>query len=198
MGANAGLLQAALIGRSVRADRLQPEHIRPARDPLHHEVAVARQRLNHLLARRRRARHPFAEALQILQRDGRKRPRRGQSAAEHPARMIQIGQQRLRPGQHRAARRVEVLVHRDVDRIEQRGVLLHTAPRVGALHIEARAIQMPADLALRRPGGDLLHLVKIKALARLAPDWAFDHDGGNRRHHAARLGTVRGGLGVLQ
>src|SRR2546430_13643615 len=100
------------------------------------------------------------ESIHIAERDRGKRPHLLEPSAEHAACVIEVSEQGLRSGEDRAAGRVEVLVHRDVDSIEQRRILTHGAIGVDAFEEQARAVEMQSNVPLAGPSGDFLYLLK--------------------------------------
>ena len=133
-----------------------------------------------------------------MQGNGREGPRLAHAAAEHAACVIKTGELCLGAGQDRAAGCVEIFVHGDVHRVEERGVLFDRPRRVGAFQKEAGAIEMQSDVVGVRPGGDLLHLREVEAFAAAPPHRSFDLDGADGSLHASHGGVVGGAFHVFE
>src|SRR5436189_4991210 len=105
------------------------------------------------------------EAFEEMQRHSGEGPHERESAAEHAPCLIEVRQQCLGTCQHRTTSRVEVLIHGNVDPIEDCAILFDRFLRVDAFQKQSRTVEVETDLPLSRPRRDFLHLLEVEALS---------------------------------
>jgi hypothetical protein len=191
-------LQARLVDGGVHAVDGEAEDVRAVGNALDFESGVAEERFDDRFGGFHSGAEALLEAVDVVQRDGGEGPGAVESAAEHAAGVIEIGEQGFRSGENRSASSVETFVHGNVDRVEQRRIVFHRARGVDALEEQAGAVEVEADTARAGPGGDPFHSLEIEALAGAAADGSFDLDGADGSRHAAQLCVGGGALAVLE
>src|SRR5690348_9290926 len=92
--------------------------------------------------------------------------------------------------QDRSKRRIEVLVHRDVNGVEERRVLRWSNAGVSRGQVHARAVQVKSNLLLAGIGAYLFHLFEVEDLARGSANRRLDGDRAHRNGERRPTGPL--------
>ena len=120
-----------------------------------------------------------------------------ESIAKHATRLKQVPEEALGAYEDGSAGSVEVLIHGDVDGVEQSGVLAHWNATIRGGQIESCAVEVETDPTATSPLGNALHLPEIEGFSGFAADGCFDLNGADRDRYPAGSAAVGFALEIV-